>query len=381
VDEDGGAEVIRLDGGASGAIVRRRLRTHRLAGEALARPEDVVGWLGAVQSQDYGPAKWAVGMRQRRASDAAVERAFAEGRILRTHVLRPTWHFVLPADIRWLLAATAPRIQAGNAGRYRQLGLDDDTLRRCEKLLAGALRGGGQLTRAELADVLTAAGIDVQNQRLPHVLMYAELNATICSGARRGLQHTYALLEERAPDAGDLPRDEALTELARRYFTSHGPATARDFAKWASLTLAEAKTSVEAAGCSLRREEIGGVAFWSGADQAARTPALRSPAVRLVQGYDEYLMGYTETKGVLARPGTEWSPATPPVFTLVVLLDGRVAGSWKRTVKRDEVVVEAALLEPFDAAQLQALGDEASRYGAFLGLEATVVLVPPGGRG
>jgi hypothetical protein len=370
-----------VDAELSARIVSRRLRTQRLAGAGFTRPEDVVGWLGAVQSQDYGPAKWAVGSRQPRASDAAVERAFAEGRILRTHVLRPTWHFVLPADIRWLLTATAPRIQAGNAGRYRRLGLDAETLRRGEQLLAGALRGGEQLTRPELAEVLTKGGIDVQGQRLPHLLMNAELNAVICSGARRGLQQTYALLDERAPDARDLTREEALVELARRYFTSRGPATAKDFATWASLTLAEVKASIEAAGSSLRREEIGGVAFWSGADQSARAPALRSPMVRLVQGYDEYIMGYTETKGVLARPGSGWAPATPPVFALVVLLDGRVAGFWKRTVKREEVIVEAALLEPFGAARLQALEDEAVRYGAFLGLGATVTLLPPGGRG
>ena len=370
--------MIRLDCGESGAIVRRRLHTQRLTGAGFAHPEDVVGWLGAVQAQDYGASKWAVGMRQGRASDAAVERAFAEGRILRTHVLRPTWHFVLPADIRWLLTATAPRIQAGNAGRYRQLGLDADTLRRGEKLIAGALRSGDQLTRQELADVLAAAGIAVDGQRLPHLLMNAELNAVICSGARRGLQQTYALLDERAPDARDLPREEALAEFARRYFASHGPATAKDFATWASLTLAEVKSSVEAAGCSLRREEIGSVAFWSGADQVARTPALRSPAVRLVQGYDEYLMGYTETKGVLARPGTRWVPATPPVFALVVLRDGRVAGFWKRTLRRHEVLVEAALLEPFDDAQTRKLEQEAARYGAFIGLDARVVLTAAG---
>ena len=148
-------------------VIRRRLRTQRLTGAGSALSEDVVGWLGAVQAQDYGPAKWAVGMRQRGGTDAAVERAFAEGRILRTHVLRPTWHFVLPADIRWLLAATAPRIQAGNAGRYRQLGLDGATLRRSEKLLAGALRGGEQLTRKDLADVLAAGGAGVTRRRCP----------------------------------------------------------------------------------------------------------------------------------------------------------------------------------------------------------------------
>jgi hypothetical protein len=134
------------------------------------------------------------------------------------------------------------------------------------------------------------------------------------------------------------------------------------------------RASLEAAGSALRREEIGGVDFWSAADEPRRAPALRSPAVRLVLGYDEDVMGYTETKRVLARPGTTWTPATPPVFGLMILLDGRTAGFWKRTVRKDEVVVEAALLEPLDAAQTRALEEEAARYGAFLGLAATVVL-------
>ena len=356
--------------------MRRRLRTQQLTGARFTSPEDVVGWLGAVQAQDFGPAKWAVGMRQKRATDAALERAFAEGRILRTHVLRPTWHFVLPADIRWLLAATAPRVQAASAGRYRRLGLDADTLRRSEKLLAGALRGGEQLTRKELADLLVAAGIAVDGQRLPHLLANAELQAFICSGARRGLHHTYALLEERAPDARDLPRDEALAELARRYFTSHGPATAKDFAAWATLTLSEVRASLEAAGPALRREEIGGLACWSAAGEPRRTSALRSPTVRLVQGYDEYIMGYTETKRVIARPGALWDAAARPIFNLVVLLDGRVAGFWKRRIKKDAVVVEAALLERFDGAQMRALEEEATRYAAFLDLAAKVALAP-----
>ena len=276
--------------------------TQRLTGAGFARPEDAVGWLGAVQAQDYGPAKWAVGMRLRRPDDDAVEQAFAAGRILRTHVLRPTWHFVLPADIRWLLTATAPRVQAASAGRYRQLGLDAATLRRSEKAIVGALRGGNQLTRKELGEVLVSAGVGVDGQRLPHLLSNAELEALTCSGPRHGLQHTYMLLEERAPDAVDLPRDEALAELARRYFTSHGPATAKDFATWASLTLAEVRTSIEAAGPALRREEIGGLIFWTAAG-SGRAPALRRPLVRLVQIYDEYIMGYTETKRVIAPPG------------------------------------------------------------------------------
>jgi hypothetical protein len=361
-----------LDADASSRIVRRRLRTQRLTGASFARPEDVVGWFGAVQAQDYGPAKWSLGRRAGRATDAAVERAFAAGAILRTHVLRPTWHFVLPADIRWLLTATAPRVQARSAYRYRELGLDGDTLRRTESLLVAALRGGNELTRAEAAAMLTAAGVSVEGQRLPYILSNAELEALICSGPRRGKQHTYVLLEDRAPDALELCRDDALAELARRYFTSHGPATAKDFATWASLTLAEVRLSLDAAGSALRREDRDGVALWSGAAGTLRPRAPGSPAVHLVQGYDEYLMGYSETKHVLARPGTTWSPAGRPVFNLVILLDGRVAGFWQRTVKKDEVVVRAELLEPFDEAQRLALEAEAARYGAFLGLRAVV---------
>ena len=365
-----------MEADLSGAVVRRRLRGQRLVCAPFEAPEDVVGWLGAVQAQDFGPAKWAVGRRMKGATDAQLDRAFDAGTILRTHVLRPTWHFVLPADIRWLLTATAPRVQARSASRYRQLGLDEATLERSEALLAGALRGGNLLTRAEVAAMLTGAGVAVDGQRLPHMLSNAELNAVICSGPRRGKQHTYALLEERAPQARDLPRDEALAELARRYFTSHGPATAKDFASWASLTLAEVTISLEAAGPRLRREIIDETLFWSAANGSA--PALRSPTVHLLQCYDEYLMGYTESKRVLARPGATRSPASRPVSNLVVLLDGRLAGFWRRTLKKDSVVVEVTLLEAFDAAQLRALEVEAARYGKFLGLAATVRVAVPG---
>lgn len=323
-----------------------------------------------MQAQDFGPAKWAVARRTRGASGARLDRAFDAGTILRTHVLRPTWHFVLPADIRWLLTATAPRVQARCAFRYRQLGLDEATLMRSEAILAGALRGGNRLTRTETAGALVGAGVGVDGQRLPYILMNAELNALICSGPLQGKQHTYMLLEERAPQAADLPRDESLAELSRRYFASHGPATAKDFAAWASLTLAEVKAALDGVGAELRREVIEGLPFWSSAGSPA--VALETPLVHLLQGYDEYIMGYAETKHVIARPGAHWTPASRPVFNLVVLLDGRVAGFWRRTAKKDTVVVEVKLSRPFDGAQTGALEAEAARYGRFLGREATL---------
>lgn len=342
-----------------------------------------------MQAQDYGPAKWAVGARAAGATDAAVEEAVAAGRILRTHVLRPTWHFVLPADLRWLLTATAPRILAHDRRRYAELGLDAAARERAAAAFAGALRGGQALTRAEMAAVAADAGVSPEGQRLPYLLMSAELAALICSGPRRGGQQTYALLDERAPGAPDLPRDAALAELAARYFAGHGPATAGDLARWASLTLAEARAGIERAGTRLQREEAGGLTLWSGAEAAdadgpasssreGGAPAERRPVVALVHGYDEMVMGYSETKGLLAREGSSWTAATPPVGRLIVLVDGRFGGFWRRKVTKARVLVEAELIDTWDDAGRKALAAEAQRFAAFLGLDLDLSVVAKG---
>src|ERR1700736_2352993 len=179
-------------------IASRRLHTQRCSGEPFASAVEAVRWLGAVQSQDYAGAKWALGQRTRGATENELDRLFDEGAILRTHVMRPTWHFVLPEDIRWLLELTAPRIRLGLAARYRQLEIDEGVVARAGAAFTAALAGGRQLTRAELGKVLRAAGISPEGQRLPHLLSAAELDGLITSGPRQGKQFTYALLEERA---------------------------------------------------------------------------------------------------------------------------------------------------------------------------------------
>ena len=219
----------------------RRLASQRLANQGLVSPSfttpvDVVSWLGAVQAQDYYGAKWAVGQRMREATDDAIEAAFTEGAILRTHVLRPTWHFVAPADIRWMLRLTAPRVNTTIGSYYRKLGLDDTVFRRTNKALTRALRGGRQLTRDALRQAVDRAGVVADGVRFGFILLRAELDGVICSGPREGKQFTYALLDERVPEARALTRDEALAELTRRYFTSRGPATVRDFVWWSGLT-------------------------------------------------------------------------------------------------------------------------------------------------
>src|SRR6266702_3694762 len=218
-------------------IAHQRLHNQLITQQTFEKAGDVVKWLGAVQAQDYAAAKWALGLRMQNSTDEI---------ILRTHVMRPTWHFVLPADIRWMLALTAPRVLATIAYYDRTLGLDDTVFTHTNTVLAKALQGGKQLTRDELASVLQQAGIATDNlQRTGHVLMHAELDGIICSGARRGKQFTYALLDERTPQARTLDRGEALAEFARRYFTSRGPATLQDFVWWSGLTVADARTGLE----------------------------------------------------------------------------------------------------------------------------------------
>jgi hypothetical protein len=360
------------------SVAEWRMRSLRLEGDPFDTPESVVGWLGAVQSQDYPLAMWSVAQRTRGIGDTAVERAFADGAILRTHVLRPTWHFVLPADIRWMLELTRPRVHALTAYHYRQQGLDETVREKCDALIADALGGGNHLTRREVAAVLERAGVTAVTLRLGLILMNAELNGVICSGPLKGKQHTYALLDERAPHARNLGHDEALAELTLRYFTGHGPATVKDFTWWSSLTTADARKGLDLVGAQLSHEVVEGVTYWFAEPAPSPAPApppspSPSPVVHLLQAYDEYIVGYGESKYVFDVSGAARSvPGGWTVFNKLIILDGQVAGHWKRTVKKDSVVVEAALYAPLDDARTDALRAAATRYGEFLGLPVVV---------
>lgn len=351
-------------------IAYRRLHNQRLEGTPFAAPQEVVGWLGAVQSQDYGPAKWSLGERCEGVADADVDRVFNAGGILRTHMLRPTWHFVLPPDIRWMQELTAPRVHALNAYYYRQTGLDDGLRARCNRVITAALRGGGQLTRRELEAALAAEGITLKGLGLVYVLMQAELDCVVCSGALQGRQHTYALFEERVPDTPALTRDEALAELCVRYFTSRGPATPQDLRFWCSLPLADIHRGIELAGARLASEGIDGRTFWRGPHDTP--PDAPQPKVHLLQGLDEYFVGYGETRAFCDQSGVRPSGADRAIYNGALILDSQLAGHWKRTVTRRSVTFAVALRTPFDDAQMAALQGAADRHGAFLGLAATV---------
>ena len=231
------------------SIARRRFASQQLIAPTLRSAVEVVRALGAVQAQDYPNAKWAIGQRTTGLIDADIEQAFGRGQILRTHVLRPTWHFVLPEDARWLLELTGPRVQASMASYDRKLGLDAQTFRKSHAILERALRDGHQLTRTELRETLQRAGVKVPSgHHAGNLLMRAELDRVVISGARRGKQFTYALFDERVPAAPSRDRDEALGELASRYFATRSPATVHDFSWWSGLSMGDARRAIEIVG-------------------------------------------------------------------------------------------------------------------------------------
>ena len=339
-----------------------RMRSQRLWGTRFETPREVVRWLAAVQAQEFALAKWSVAQRTRRATHTDVAEALATGVVVRTHVLRPTWHFALGEDIRWLLKVTAPRVHALNAYYNKQHELDTKLLTKSNKLIAKALEGGTHRTRRELAAALERGGIPASGPRVAYIMMRAELDAIVCSGAMRGKQHTYALLDERIPRAKTLDRADALAELTRRYFTSRGPATLNDFARWSSLTAAEGREGLGLVGKELESRVIDERTHWfSPASRAAR--ASSQPMIDLVQGYDEIIMSYSESRDISLGLGEG-------AFINAILLDGHLIGRWRPTAKRNSVLIDTVLMRALKRVETQALDAAVDAYGKFVGLTA-----------
>lgn len=351
-------------------ILQQRLHNQLLSQTKFAQPSQVVAWLGAIQSQDYAGAKWALAQRTNGLTDAEIDQAFAKGEILRTHVMRPTWHFVTPEDIRWMLELTAPRVRAAMAYTYRQVELDVPILKKSNAVLTKALRGNKQLTRPELGHILQKDGVPADGLRVGLLMLRAELDRIICSGARRGKQHTYALLDERAPQAKTLERDEALAELTKRYFRSHGPATIQDFVWWSGLTMNDVHKGINFVKSQLGCETIDQQSYWF----VPSAPKKKSsPTVHLLQNYDEYTVAYTDRTSIFdVTHADKLDSRGNIIFQYAIVMDGLIVGTWKRTIKKNEVVINVVLFTTLTNDQHQAIVAAAQGYGKFL--ELPVVL-------
>jgi winged helix DNA-binding protein len=338
-------------------LLRLRLANQHLDTPRLNDPAQLVAHLGAVQAQDFPAAKWGLGVRLRGVSDAQVEHAFAEGRILRTHVMRPTWHFVAPADIRWMLALTADRVKQAMGTYLRSAGVDDAFMARAEAVLIRALEGGRSLTRPELGAALREGGLDVANAWiLGQVTWRAEVDGVLVSGPPRGRQQTHALFEERVPPAPALSRDEALAELTWRYFNSHGPALVADCSWWSGLTVSDVRRGLESNQGRLQCERVDDREYWFASNPARPIEA----AVHLLPNYDEFTVAYRHRDlffdSKLNRSG---NPREDVPFADVMLASGHVVGNWQRRTMETRWWIE-----PSDVMERE-LPTAVNRYASF----------------
>jgi hypothetical protein len=342
-------------------IPLERLYNQHITRPFRGRVEDLVAWLGAVQAQEYPFAKWGLALRLGNKTTAAdVEQAFDEGRILRTHVMRPTWHFVAAADIAWMLELTAPRVHLTVASYLRSQGLDVRMVRRAVAIIERALEGGHHLTRAELAAHLARQRIELTSLHMGFVMLYAELERVICSGPRRGRQFTYALLAERTHLVRPLAGEEALAELARRFFTSHGPATVRDFVWWSGLKTSDARRGLDIIRATSFDDD--GLTYWSTTD--GRRPTSRKN-VHLLPIYDEYLVAYRDRVAVPhASDGLG--------FRHSLIVDGQVAGTWRTQATVPAPTLEVTPLRRLNGIERRSVESSVRRYAAFLGSTVTL---------
>ena len=348
-------------------LLRYRLHNQRLAATSFDDPADPVRWLGAVQAQDYLGSLWAIGLRTRAATEQAVERAIAERAIVRTWPMRGTLHFVAAEDARWMLELMTPRVVAAGAGRLaREYGLDERAFGRSGEAVARALEGGRRLTRDALYRTLEKARISTAAGRGLHITWRLAHDGLICFGPREGRQQTFVLLDEWIPGAKRMPRDQALAELARRYFTSHGPATVHDFAWWSGLLLSDAADGLRMAGRALASFDLADRTYW-----ASRSPPPDGPSPRafLLPAFDEYTVAY-RNRGAAVGPAHARHVRGMDILRPAIVVKGRVVGTWTRTLGKGSVEFAVSPFTRLGTAARRAVTAAARRYAAFLELSA-----------
>jgi hypothetical protein len=344
-------------------ITHQRLHNQQIASTSFQTPAALVAWLGAMQAQEYGQSKWAIGVRLPGCTDAMVEQALADRSILRSWVMRGTLHTVAAADIHWMLDLLAPRLIAGSAGRQRQLGLESPTLHRSLQLLESGLEGR-EMTREQLISYFAQSDLDFTSHQVYHIMHHAALEQMVCVGVRVGNEPTFTLLSDRVPTPVRMTREEALATLAACYFNSRGPASLQDFIWWSGLTVKEAQKGLESVKSDLKELVYEGQSFWFPKDQSLdKTPTKR---LFLLPGFDEYILGYRDRSAFLSPGDSPIVVHSNGIFNPMIVLDGQVVGVWKKTVKKNTVLLEPNTFVALDEEALHLLEQERLQYQAFL---------------
>jgi hypothetical protein len=336
-------------------IAKYRLINQQLVETGFQSPVEMVEWFCAVQGQEYAQTKWGLGLRLPHLKDADMEKDINDGKILRTHVLRPTWHFVSADNIRWLLTLSAPRVHIANSFMYRKMELDEKIFNRCSDIIIKILQGNNHLTRDEINQEFARNKIVAHGHRLSYIMMYAELEKIICSGIRRGNQFTYALIDERVKPAQTITDDEALSRLTAQYFKSRGPATVHDYSTWSGLALKDCKRGIETIKNKLQKITADDAEYYASDDAVFTGKPVKN--ICLLPVYDEYIMGYKDRSAIMEYMKSH-NEKSSLKYNCMIIYDGQIIGTWKRTVKNKYIETEYDFFstltgvqqEKFDAA-------------------------------
>jgi hypothetical protein len=341
-----------------------RLRNQKLEATTFTKAIDVVSWMGAMQAQDYAMSKWAIGQRMTGATDEIIETALNDGLIIRTHLLRPTWHLVSAEDIYWMLELTAPRIRSAMKSRDKELGLTPEVLNKSFGLLEKEISNNINLSREQIAGILNLADIKTDENRLSHILMNAELEGLICSGRRTGNKNTFSLLSERVPKRKVFSKDESLAELAQRYFTSHGPATLKDFTWWSGLSVADATKALNLVASDFVSKTVDSEKYWMKEDFSSFSGSRNT--IHLLPAFDEFLISYRDRSASLELVHNRKAISNNGIFYPVIVINGQVTGTWKRTIQKDKVKIETQFFIDIKKKHMELIDKEIEAYSSFL---------------
>jgi hypothetical protein len=346
-------------------IVQLRLSNQQITGQSFRTPQEVLSWFGAIQAQDFMGGKWAIGLRVPKISETDIVKALEEKSIVRTWPMRGTLHFVTPADIRWLLSLLAVRILPRLTPRFKQLEIDDETLRKGKRILVSLLSGHKSATRDDIYNAFEQGGISAKEQRGLHIIGYAAMEGLICFGALKQKQQTFVLLEEWVPKEKTYSREESLGMLATRYFIAHGPATLQDFVWWTGLSVGDAKRAIELSEHTLHKEIIEGNTYYM---QQKNIEKKIPNIVKLLPPFDEYLVGYKDRTAALESTGNPKSlSAIQYLLSPTVLVNGHIVGTWKRQMKQHQVMMTYDLFRTLTADESQLLQQASEQYATFFG--------------
>jgi hypothetical protein len=351
-------------------ISQIRLANQRIITTDLTTPKAVVAHMGALQAQDYAMSKWAVGLRLPPATDGLIEAALDAGELVRTHVLRPTWHLVAAEDVRWMLKLTAPHIHATMKAMNVGLKLDADVFQKSNKIIEKTLANNNHLTREELMAVLAKSGIIADKSRAAHLMFNAELAAIVCNGVIKGKQHTYALMDEKVPKGLTFTREEALWALAQRYFNSHAPATLQDFQWWSGLPMGDARKGIEALKSDFVSEKINNQTYYFKPQNQAAQP---TASIHFLPAFDEFLVSYKDRSASIEPHLKDLAMTSNGIFKPVIVVNGQVIGVWKREIKKNALLIDCQYFNPKITLPKDIAAAQLKPFGDFHGLEIEVI--------